>query len=92
MCQESEESSMSSNRFKPVIMLLCVLFVTAPAMAQSPRAEVFKDDLLDNLVGEWKLVRKMQSRITQNVVKAEWVLNHQFFQNSHAGCGEPTGI
>ena len=45
-------------------MLLCVLFVTAPAMAQSPRAEVFKDDLLDNLVGEWKLVRKMQSRIT----------------------------
>ena len=71
---------MSSNRFKPVVMLLWFLFASAPAMAQSPRFEVFKDDLLDNLVGEWKLVRKMQSRITQNVVKAEWVLNHQFFR------------
>ena len=71
---------MSSKPFKPVILMLGFLFVSAPAIAQGPRPQVFKDDLLDNLVGEWKLVRRMQSRITENVVKAEWVLNHQFFR------------
>lgn len=69
-----------SRHFPAVIMLLLFLFVSAPAIAQSPRAPVFSDDLLDNLVGEWKLVRKIQGRIAENVVKAEWVLNHQFFR------------
>ena len=71
---------MSGKYFKPVIMMLLFLSVCAPAGAQGPRNEVFKDDLLDNLVGEWKLVRKMRGRITENVVKADWVLNHQFLR------------
>lgn len=69
-----------SRHFQAVIIMLLFLFVNAPAIAQSPRNEIFKDDLLDNLVGEWRLVRKMQGRISENVVKAEWVLNHQFFR------------
>ena len=62
--------------------LIVVLFSTfsAPAFGQAPRAPVFKDDLLDNLVGEWKLVRKMQGRTSEHVVKADWVLNHQFLR------------
>ena len=71
---------MSCKHFKPVIMMLLVQFVCVPAIAQNPREPVFQDDLLDNLVGEWRLVRKMQGRTTENVVKAEWVLNHQFFR------------
>ena len=71
---------MSDRHFKPVILILLFLFVSVSAVAQSPRDQIFKDDLLDNLVGEWRLVRKMQGRITENVVKAEWVLNHQFFR------------
>ena len=69
-----------SRRFQAVLIFLLFLFGTAPALAQNPRDQVFKDDLLDNLVGEWKLVRRMQGRITENVVKADWVLNHQFFR------------
>lgn len=71
---------MSDRHFKPVILMLLFLSVSLSAVAQSPRDQIFKDDLLDNLVGEWRLVRKMQGRITENVVKAEWVLNHQFFR------------
>ncbi len=69
-----------SRHFQAVIMLLLFLFVSAPVFAQSPRNQVFKDDLLDNLVGEWKLVRKIRGRITENVAKADWVLNHQFLR------------
>ena len=71
---------MSRKHFMPVIMTLLFLSVCVTTAAQTPRHQVFKDDLLDNLVGEWKLVRKVQGRITENVVKADWVLNHQFFR------------
>src|ERR1051325_497039 len=40
----------------------------------------FKDELLDNLVGDWKLTRQMRARTVQNTVRAEWVLNHQFLR------------
>ena len=69
-----------SRQLQAAIMLLLFIFVSAPAIAQSPRDQVFKDDLLDNLVGEWKLVRKMQGRISEHVVKADWILNHQFLR------------
>ena len=69
-----------SRQFHAAIMLLLFIFVSAPAVAQGPREQVFKDDLLDNLAGEWKLVRKMQGRISEHVVKADWVLNHQFLR------------
>src|SRR5918995_1161802 len=75
-----EESSMKSRHFQAVLVMLLLASFSGPALAQGPRDQGFKDDLLDNLVGEWKLVRRMQSRITENVVKAEWVLNHQFFR------------
>lgn len=71
---------MSAKSFKQVIMMLLFLSACVPAVAQVPRVPAFQDDLLENLAGEWKLVRKIQGRITENVVKAEWVLNHQFFR------------
>ena len=40
----------------------------------------FHDDLLENLVGKWKLDRKMRSRTAENHVDVQWVLNHQFLQ------------
>ena len=71
---------MRGKYLKWMIMMLLVLSAWVPVVAQSPRDPVFKDDLLDNLVGEWKLVRKMQGRITEHVVKADWVMNHQFLR------------
>ena len=69
-----------SRHFKAVIVMLLLASCAGPVVAQNPRDAVFKDDLLDNLAGEWRLIRKMQGRITENVVRAEWVLNHQFFR------------
>jgi hypothetical protein len=40
----------------------------------------FKDDLLENLVGDWKLTGQMRTRTVENTVKVEWVLNHQFLR------------
>ena len=50
-------------------------------MAQEPldgRNRVFRDELLDNLVGDWKLTRLIRGQSVENSVKAEWTLNHQF--------------
>ncbi len=41
---------------------------------------MFRDDLLDNLVGNWRLTRKIRGQAVENSLKAEWVLNHQFLQ------------
>jgi hypothetical protein len=42
------------------------------------RNRVFRDELLDNLVGDWKLTRKIRGQSVENSVRAEWTLNHQF--------------
>jgi hypothetical protein len=42
--------------------------------------QIFRDDLIDNLVGNWKLTRKIRGKELENTVHAEWVLNHQFLQ------------
>jgi len=50
-------------------------------VAQEPldgRNRIFRDELLDNLFGDWKLTRKMRAQSVENRVKAEWALNHQF--------------
>lgn len=40
----------------------------------------FKDELLENLVGDWKLSRQIRGRTVENSVKVEWILNHQFLR------------
>jgi hypothetical protein len=49
--------------------------------AQQPldgRDRIFKDELLDNLVGDWKIARRFKTRTAESTAKAEWILNHQF--------------
>ena len=41
---------------------------------------IFNDDLLNNLVGDWKLKREIQGRTAENTASVEWVLNHQFLR------------
>ena len=63
------------------ILLFCSAGVASRLLAQEPldgRNRVFHDELLDKLVGDWKLTRKMKQQSVENHVKAEWVLNHQF--------------
>ena len=41
---------------------------------------IFRDDLLESLVGKWQLTRTIRGKQVQNSVDAEWVLNHQFLR------------
>ncbi len=41
---------------------------------------IFRDDFIEQLVGYWKLTRRIRGKVVENTVKAEWVLNHQFLQ------------
>ncbi len=41
---------------------------------------IFRDDLLDNLVGKWKVHGTIVGQPIEQVCDAEWVLNHQFLR------------
>src|SRR5262245_52335136 len=41
---------------------------------------IFRDDLLDSLVGKWQLTRTIRGTQVHNTVEVEWVLNHQFLR------------
>ena len=66
------------------VLFICFLFVAAEigiGFAQQPvdgREHIFHDQLLDNLVGDWKITRKFKTRTVESSASAEWVLNHQF--------------
>jgi hypothetical protein len=80
----------STNQLLGIIMkrtlVILILFFLAcawfsPARAQQPadgRDHILKDELLDNLVGDWNIHRKFKTRTTESTARAEWVLNHQF--------------
>ena len=40
----------------------------------------FEDFLLDKLMGEWILSRKIRNHLEENHVMVDWILNHQFLQ------------
>jgi hypothetical protein len=65
-----------------IVLTLC-LAAAAFARAQEPLDgpnRVFKDDLLDNLVGSWTVTRQIRGTEVKNTCVAEWVLNHQFLR------------
>lgn len=63
-------------------LLLVIVLVTAaglvPLSAQDPGA--WHDDLVEHLVGTWKLEGQIMGRDAHHQVEAEWVLNHQFLR------------
>jgi hypothetical protein len=71
------------------IALTCV--ATQAQEALDGRHRIFQDPLLDNLVGEWKLTRKIRGMTVENTVTAEWVLNHQFIRIHMRDVKSPPG-
>jgi hypothetical protein len=70
-----------------LVSLVLVSFVIVPhrqaAGADDPPdgpKRIFKDDFIENLVGDWTLTRTIRGKEVRNTVKAGWVLNHQFLQ------------
>src|SRR5262245_20096624 len=73
------------HHFASAALLTVAIFCTGGhiAHAQEPLdgpTRIFKDELLENLVGEWKLSRQIRGRAVENTVKVDWVLNHQFLR------------
>ena len=75
------------NVIRTLLLCAIVLFLYSgpanvkPLNAQEPldgSNRIFHDEFLDNLVGDWKLTRKIRGQTAENSVKADWTLNHQF--------------
>jgi hypothetical protein len=50
---------------------------------------IFKDDLIENLAGDWKLSRKIRGKELTNKLTAQWVLNHQFLELHMVDVADP---
>jgi hypothetical protein len=42
--------------------------------------KIFRDEFIENLVGEWRLSRKIRGKEVENTASVKWVLNHQFLE------------
>jgi hypothetical protein len=77
-----------------VLGLLCLaaLFSGPGACGDEPatsRRGPLEDQFLQNLVGDWRVSRKIRGTVAPNTLKAEWVLQHQFVQLRMKDVAEP---
>lgn len=77
------------------VFLLGVVSGAAQGEDQSAAAEipkqVLEDQLLDRMVGQWKLTGTFEGQIVNHAVEAEWVLNHQFLRIHEKDLSAPKG-
>jgi hypothetical protein len=64
---------------------VCLLALFALTAARGEEAtdgpkRIFRDPLIENLVGDWTIDRQIRGKSVHNTLTAEWVLNHQFLQ------------
>ncbi len=69
---------MKSSFYFFLIIVLAILASPPRSGAQSPGE--WRDDLVDHMVGTWKLRGQVMGRDAHHEVAAEWVLNHQFLR------------
>ncbi len=72
---------MKNNLFA---IVLCALAISPAALAQeqtpSPDGpqHTFQNELLDKMVGRWKLTGMIHRQSVEHAVEAQWTLNHQW--------------
>jgi hypothetical protein len=88
-----------------VVSVLAVLMVAVFALVHGPEAALgadkpqgdsssgakrtFDDKFIDNLVGDWKITRKIRGKVVENTATARWVLNHQFLELHMKDAADP---
>lgn len=83
------------KRYRTRVRALAITLLAFAAMhaaAQEPvegPKSIFRDAFIDNLVGEWRLMRHIRGRDVENTVSADWVLNHQFLRIHMKDVAEP---
>ena len=63
---------------------------TEPASSVIPK-QVLKDDLLDGMVGHWRLSGKFEGQAVNHSVEVRWVLRHQFLEIHEKDLNPPKG-
>ena len=83
------------KRVRMVVAVLCVTLLGAlragyaHERAQPDHARL-DDALLQNLIGSWKVTRRIRGTVVGNTLEAEWVLQHQFVQLHMKDVAEPS--
>ncbi|HTO74810.1 MAG TPA: DUF1579 family protein [Thermoanaerobaculia bacterium] len=62
-----------------LVSLLAAAATPATDATDGPK-KIFQDDLLERLVGQWTITRKIRGTETQSRATARWVLHHQFLE------------
>src|SRR3982750_2234663 len=74
----------------PHFCLFLLVAVFGELQAENTSNPRLDDALLNKLVGDWQVERKMASgRIEKNVVHSEWVLQHQFVELHYRDAASP---
>jgi hypothetical protein len=59
-------------------LLAALLAVRTPTPLRAQSSTEWRDDLVDHMIGAWKLQGRVMGRDAHHDVDVEWVLNHQF--------------
>jgi hypothetical protein len=52
----------------------------SPGNSSPGARRAFSDPFIENLVGDWRIRRKIRGKEVENTATAKWVLNHQFLE------------
>ncbi len=61
-----------------LLLIIVLATLSSPLCLHAQSPVEWRDDLVDHLVGTWKLEAEIMGREAHHEVEAEWVLNHQF--------------
>lgn len=62
------------------LLILVLLTGATPLRTSAQAPNEWRDDLVEHMVGTWKLQGQVMGRDAHHEVEAEWVLNHQFLR------------
>jgi hypothetical protein len=78
------------KNFLKIAIVVCSLHFAPRLPAEDVAPNELNDSLLNKLVGDWNVERRMGSgRTAKNTVHAEWVLHHQFLELHYRDTATP---
>jgi hypothetical protein len=70
------------STMKTLLGFSFLLLGVSAAISQERAPMSFQDDLLDRLVGTWKVKGVVHGNVSNQMLQADWVLHHQFLRVS----------